>query len=148
MAGLKCRPALYARCLLDVLELERNWRPIMAVPGARSVEITSKRLEDIMVRAESFHAKTPRWAWAILAIAAILVLPGRALVFGQGEIAPSATAKEETKPMKAESIVTGQVVDAAGKPVGGAKVAVVGRRPMNNRRYLAKRRPMRQGVFA
>ena len=90
VAGLKYRPAAYARCLLDVLELERNWQPMLAVPGVRFMEVTSKRLEDIMNRSNRFHAKTPRWSWALLLVAAALVLPGKAIVLGQNA-EPSST---------------------------------------------------------
>jgi beta-lactamase regulating signal transducer with metallopeptidase domain len=80
VAGLKCRPAAYARCLLDVLELERKWQPTLAVTAMQSQKDTSKRLENIMKRSHAFHAKTPRWSWAVLLLAAVLVLPGKALV--------------------------------------------------------------------
>ncbi len=95
VAGVRCRPAAYARCLLDVLELERNWRPMLSVPGVRSKEVTQKRLEDIMSRSNRFHARTPRWSWAFLAIAAALVLPGGAMVLGQNGQNETATLKEQ-----------------------------------------------------
>ena len=138
VAGLKCRPAAYARCLLDVLESERKWQPVLAVPGVRFIEVTSKRLEDIMSRSSSFHARTPRWSWAVLIVAAALVLPGRAIVLGQGQNqspagnepqaqqTPPTTEKNE-EPTMHHTIITGQVVDAAGKAIAGAQVAVVGR---------------------
>ena len=88
VASLQCKPAVYAHCLLDVLESERNWRPILAIPGFKSVQITAKRLEDIMTRAKNFHRKTPRWCWVFLAVAAVFVLPGRAVVLGGGEPLP------------------------------------------------------------
>lgn len=131
VAGLKCKPAAYARCLLDVLELERNWQPMLAISGSRSVNVTSKRLEDIMNRSDSFHARTPRWSWAVLAVAAALVLPGRAIVLGQGQNQSPASnepqaIEKDTEPAKSQTTVIGQVVDSAGKVVSGAQVAVLG----------------------
>ncbi len=134
VASLECKPAVYAHCLLDALESERNWRPILAVPGFKSIGVTSKRLEDIMLRAKNFHRQTPRWCWAVLAIAAVLVLPGREIVLGGGQ---SASAQDQQKTSqsgekmgnqsKSETIITGQVLDPAGKPLPGARVAIVGR---------------------
>jgi beta-lactamase regulating signal transducer with metallopeptidase domain/protocatechuate 3,4-dioxygenase beta subunit len=145
VASLNCKPALYAHCLLDVLESERNWRPIMAVPGFNSVKNTSGRLEDIMIRAKYFNKKTPRWCWAFLAVAAVLILPGRAIVLGGGDT-PTAQNQKQTTPTtektarqaKSETILTGQVIDPAGKPVPGAQVAIVGR----------SRRPISGGNFS
>jgi hypothetical protein len=134
VAGLKCRPAAYARCLLDVLDIERSWQPMLAISGARSKGDTTNRLEDIMKRSHRFHARTPRWSWALLLIAAALVLPGRAIVLGQSESlaanephaqAPHATQRT-TEPQDPKTIVTGQVVDSAGNGIAGAQVAVTG----------------------
>ncbi len=138
VASLQCKPAVYAHCLLDVLESERNWRPILAIPGFKSVEITSKRLEEIMIRAKYFNKKTPRWCWAFLAVAAVLVLPGREIVLGGGETIlaqdqnQTPLALEKTgEQAKSETIITGQVLDPSGKPMPDAQVAIVGqsRRP-------------------
>ena len=97
VAGLKYRPAAYARCLLDVLDSERNWRPMLAVPGVRFMEVTQKRLEDIMNRSSRFHAKTPRWTWGVLAMAMLVVLPGRAIVLAKNEKPLSTKETKETK---------------------------------------------------
>ena len=55
-----------------------------AVRRARcgSAEITTTRLEHIMDDAKRFHRRTPRWTWGVLAMAMLLVLPGRAMVLG------------------------------------------------------------------
>jgi beta-lactamase regulating signal transducer with metallopeptidase domain/tetratricopeptide (TPR) repeat protein len=86
VAGFGCSSAVYARCLVDVLEWEcgRGRRAILsAVPGIASDNVTTTRLEHIMDDARQFHRRTPRWTWGVLAIAALLVLPGRAMVVGQ-----------------------------------------------------------------
>ena len=43
MARLCCKPAAYASCLLEVLELERSLRSVLVSPGVRPVEVTSRR---------------------------------------------------------------------------------------------------------
>lgn len=80
VASLACRPAEYARCLLDVLEHKQELRTAFLLPGVRPVEVTSKRLEEIMRRASTFRSRTPRSCWAIAVLAALLVLPGSPLV--------------------------------------------------------------------
>jgi beta-lactamase regulating signal transducer with metallopeptidase domain/protocatechuate 3,4-dioxygenase beta subunit len=128
VAGLKCRPAAYARCLLDVLELERNWQPMLAVTALQSRKDTSKRLEDIMKRSSGFRAKAPRWSWALLLVAAALVLPGKALVLAKNDRSEAAATQEQEEPSQEKPLpsdhvaVTVLVVDAKGQPVKGAEV--------------------------
>lgn len=100
--GIGCSAAAYARCLLDALELELQCRRsrrrlLSAVPGVGSAEITTTRLEHIMDDAKRFHRRTPRWMWAALAIAVLVILPGRAMVLGQNA-EPSST--KDTKSTK------------------------------------------------
>jgi beta-lactamase regulating signal transducer with metallopeptidase domain/tetratricopeptide (TPR) repeat protein len=90
VTGIGCTGATYARCLLDALELElqpgRGRRRLLsAVPGVGSAEVTTTRLEHIMDDAQRFHRRTPRWIWGVLALAALLVLPGRAIVLAENE---------------------------------------------------------------
>ncbi|MBC8874283.1 MAG: M48 family metalloprotease [Planctomycetes bacterium] len=80
VAGLACRPARYARCLLDVLEHKQELRTAFLLPGVRPVEVTSRRLEEIMRRVTTFRGRTPHYCWAIAILAALLVLPGSPLV--------------------------------------------------------------------
>jgi len=80
IAGLRCSPAKYARCLLDVLEHKQELRIAFLLPGVRPAEVTSRRLEEIMRRATTFRSRTPRYCWAIAVLAALLVLPGSPLV--------------------------------------------------------------------
>ena len=105
VVGLGCSSATYARCLVDILEWEccRSRRRLpSAVPGVRSAEITTTRLEHIMDDAKRFHRRTPRWIWGVLAMAMLLVLPGRALVLGQNAESSPATATNAVKDAKAD----------------------------------------------
>ena len=98
VVGLGCSPAAYARCLLQALELElercRSRRRLLsAVPGVGSAEITTVRLEHIMDDLKRFHRRTPRWTWGVLAMAMLVVLPGRAMVLGQDAAPPKDVKK-------------------------------------------------------
>ena len=48
VAGVGCKPVLYARTLLNVLEQKGRLRALVALPGVRALEVTSQRLESIM----------------------------------------------------------------------------------------------------
>jgi len=134
IAELPCRPAVYARCLLDVLELERAWRPMLVVPGVRSVEVTTRRLEDIMTQTKRFHRRTPAWCWAIFVALAALILPGKRLALSNaaatGNERPEQSAvvsKTSDEESPGKTVVAGQVLDERGNAVAEARVAVVGR---------------------
>ncbi len=101
---MKCRPAHYARALLGVLEMKRGLRPIFGSLGVRPVEVTSRRLEDIMKRADRFHRRTPRWCWAVVLGSAALVLPGKGLLLGA-----AADDSDNSRPtvVKLEEVIAG-----------------------------------------
>ena len=79
VTGLGCRPADYARALLDVLERQSRPQPAFAVPGVGMLGVTARRMEHLLRRADGFHRRTP-WSYylAVLVILA-LVLPGAGL---------------------------------------------------------------------
>lgn len=76
ISSLGCRPAEYARSLLDVLERKSEIVAAPLVPGVRPVDITWKRMERIMRIGHGSHHRTPRWVMALLLIGAALALPG------------------------------------------------------------------------
>jgi beta-lactamase regulating signal transducer with metallopeptidase domain len=80
VAELGCDPARYARCLFDVLEQKRVLKPLPAFPGVRPVEVTSRRLERIMKLGQGSRKRSPWWCWAVMVLAAALILPGAALM--------------------------------------------------------------------
>ena len=100
IGSLKCDPHEYAKCLLHVLELKNSLKPMPAFPGVKPVEITSKRLEKIMKLGQGCHMTTPIWCWYVFALAAVLAIPGAAIVFGEDQ-APrpwiKSTTTEKTK---------------------------------------------------
>lgn len=79
VAELRCRPASYARCLLDVLETKRQVRCVPACPGVGAIEITQGRLERIMQIGERAHRRTAWWHWGIAVLVTAVALPGAAI---------------------------------------------------------------------
>lgn len=76
LASLNGDRATYARCLVDVLTAQQVLKPVAWQPGARPVEITIHRLEEIMNRPNMVHRRTPAWCWCLAAALAALALPG------------------------------------------------------------------------
>ncbi len=76
VANLECNPRDYARCLLDVLELHAALSTAPALPGIRSADITSVRVEHIVANPVRFRKKTPRRYWIYAVGLALLLFPG------------------------------------------------------------------------
>ena len=79
LARLECRPPEYARCLLNVLELNERFSPALGLAGMSPFEVTSQRLRNIMRSRAGFTASMPRWCWLVLIGSALVVLPGAGL---------------------------------------------------------------------
>ena len=71
VAELGCKPARYARALLDILELKQTLKPVPVLPGVKPVEITSQRLERIMLLRQGCRKRTPWWCWLVMLLAAV-----------------------------------------------------------------------------
>jgi beta-lactamase regulating signal transducer with metallopeptidase domain len=76
VANLQGKRAQYARSLLNVLEAKHRLEPLWGYPAVRPVELTRRRLEEIMKRKNMVHSRAPRWSWLIAAALAIVILPG------------------------------------------------------------------------
>lgn len=86
IAGLACKPAVYAHGLLDVLERKHRLRSAPALPGVRTVDITSSRLERVMRLGQGSHRRTPWWCWMLVVLVGAVALPGAQLMWAkQGE---------------------------------------------------------------
>ena len=85
VAGLPCEPDVYAQTLVDVLKQKRPLQPLFALPGMRTLEVTTRRLQHVMGEAETFHQRTPAWCWMMIVVAAAMLLPGGALVSGSND---------------------------------------------------------------
>ena len=83
IALLRCKPATYARSLLDVLELKHLLQVAPALPGVRPVDITTSRLERIMRLGQGCRSRSPWWTWCIALASAVAVLPGAEYVTAQ-----------------------------------------------------------------
>jgi beta-lactamase regulating signal transducer with metallopeptidase domain len=76
VANLAGRRADYARLLVNVLEAKHRLEPLWGYPAVRPVELTRRRLEEIMKRKNMVHARAPWWCWVIVVASAAAVLPG------------------------------------------------------------------------
>lgn len=95
LAALGCDPAIYAQNLLDVLKLGRHLSTAPGLPGVRPAQVTLQRLEEIMNAEHGFQRRTPRWCWAVVLLAAALVLPGKGIVLGAAaDDSPGAKANQ------------------------------------------------------
>jgi beta-lactamase regulating signal transducer with metallopeptidase domain len=76
VVSLKGKRSAYARSLLNVLEAKHRLEPLWGYPAVRPVELTRRRLEEIMKRTNMVHARAPRWCWLVAATLAVVILPG------------------------------------------------------------------------
>jgi beta-lactamase regulating signal transducer with metallopeptidase domain len=126
------RASDYACVLLDVA---RGFRPARghaaaAVPMARPSQLEG-RLRAILDPSRSRRAVTRRGAILIASSAAALLLPLSIARLEAGDDRTTATAEEGKSPARsARMTVSGRVLDLEGRPVPGAKVAILGRRKL------------------
>ena len=102
LAELKCSPAHYARCLLDVLETKHQLRSVPAFPGVRAIEVTQGRLERIMKIGQRTHRRTPWWCWAVAILVAVIALPGAGIAVSADK-AP--TPPQDAMPLSSPPLV-------------------------------------------
>ena len=79
VSGVGCKPVLYARTLLSVLEQKSRLRSLVALPGVRALEVTSLRLESIMRYANTDHRRASRISRLVFAAGLVLLVPGTGL---------------------------------------------------------------------
>jgi beta-lactamase regulating signal transducer with metallopeptidase domain len=75
IAGVDCPRDDYAQMLIDVLRLRGAAGAFVAMPGIRPVHITTRRLDQIMSDGPS-QSRTPVRYWLLLALCALVLLPG------------------------------------------------------------------------
>ncbi len=88
VAELGCAPAVYARCLLDVVDQKQTLQPAFAWPGMQAAHVTAQRLKSIMHRGRPLQRRTPGWCWCLMLTATAFVLPGAELVTGKQPTSP------------------------------------------------------------
>lgn len=125
VSGVGCKPALYARTLLGVLEQKGRLRSLVALPGVRALEVTSRRLESIMRYAETDHRRASRLSRLAFAAGVALLVPGTGLDLRAHSAADgNADEKVATTPAKSAGVTLEGVVreKETGHPVAGALV--------------------------
>ncbi len=102
LASLSGDRAVYARCLVDVLTAQQALKPLPWLPGTRPVEITLRRLEEIMQRPNMIHRRSPAWCWCLAAALAVISLPsGRSSVAADPALGlPAVSRREVTAPLQ------------------------------------------------
>lgn len=83
LANLKCDPAAYARCLIQILQMKNRLDVLPALPGIRPVEVTAKRMERIMRLGNQGFSNRPWWVLPLSVLFALVALPGAQWLSGQ-----------------------------------------------------------------
>ncbi|HEY1600649.1 MAG TPA: M56 family metallopeptidase [Pirellulales bacterium] len=117
VTGLGCRPADYARALLDVLERQSQAQPAFAVPGVGMLGVTARRLDHLLQHADRFQKWTPWSYYATALVALVLLLPGAGL---PTRAAPPAEVKTENLARSADAPLEPDSLPARGQGEGSA----------------------------
>jgi beta-lactamase regulating signal transducer with metallopeptidase domain len=120
VAELDCRPADYARLLLQVLSWRHHLTPTLLWPGMRAGDVTSRRLQHILHPTGSFRRRTPVWCWLALAVAVAVALPGAGMNLAA---APPPTKKVAIQPATPPSLSAGPGAKAFAPPNQQAIIA-------------------------
>ncbi len=96
LASLKCDPAAYARCLIQILQMKHRLDVLPALPGIRPVEVTAKRMERIMRMGTQGFSTRPWWVLPMLSITALVALPGAQWLSGQTSDPKKATTLDQS----------------------------------------------------
>jgi hypothetical protein len=126
------RATEYARDLLEVARSSRPPRGLAAavVPMAQPLQLEG-RLRAILDPSQSHHVVSRRGACLLFAVAALLLLPLSTARLAARDDEPAAAAKGAGQAVRsARMTVSGRALDADGRPVPGAKVAILGRRKL------------------
>ena len=78
VARLKCPPASYAHCLLNVLDFQASLRSTSGLDSLSPYEVTKQRLQNIMQPVGPFPRSTPWPVWLVFVALTFIVLPGAA----------------------------------------------------------------------
>jgi beta-lactamase regulating signal transducer with metallopeptidase domain len=127
VSGLGCKPVLYARTLLNVLEQKKRLRSLVALPGVRALEVNSLRLESIMRYAGTDHRRASRVSRLVFAAGLVLLVPGTGPTLqARSPVKDDAGVTIATQLAKpAPRTLSGVVREkGTGRPVAGAQVSV------------------------
>ena len=106
IAGLGCSPDHYAKGLLHVLEHKVRLRAVAALPGVRTIDITSNRLERIMNFKDEMKSSTPALAWVVLLVGGLITLPGATWVVAQSALSKDVSDDTIVRPRAIAPIFT------------------------------------------
>ena len=147
VSGVGCKPVLYARTLLNVLEQKGRLRSLVALPGVRALEVTSLRLESIMRYADTDHRRASRISRLVFAAGLVVLVPGTGPTLrARSPVNDDAGVTVATVSAKSAARTLRGVVreKGTGRPVAGARVnvsAVTDGRPAARHRVPSPMRP-------
>ncbi len=103
VTGVGCKPARYARALLSVVEQKSQLRSLVAIPGVRALEVTSRRLESIMSHAQTDFRRASLISRVVFLAGVVVLVPGMGLTL---RAHPSLLQKPEgtDEPARAKSV--------------------------------------------
>jgi beta-lactamase regulating signal transducer with metallopeptidase domain len=126
VSGVGCKPALYARTLLSVLEQKVRLRSLVGIPGVRALDVSSRRLESIMRIVRTDQWRPSRFPRLVFAVGLFLVIPGAGLSVAARQPNNNGTGVT-VAPAEAKSAVrtlSGVVREkGTGRAVAGAQVS-------------------------
>ncbi|APW62687.1 M56 family metallopeptidase [Paludisphaera borealis] len=119
LSGVGCKPALYARTLLSVLEQKALLRSLVALPGVRALEVTSLRLESIMKSGKVDHRRASLVSRLAFVAGAVVLVPGMGLTLRAAR--PSAAISGQFAAVE-EAPNARAAVDDGAQPAGSPSV--------------------------
>lgn len=103
LAALRCPGSDYAHSLLIVLESRLDMQPATIWPGIYRADVTSARIRRIASDSAALTVCTPRWCWALLALLALVTVPGAGLLLPAQE-QPAANEEKIVVPVVFEPV--------------------------------------------
>jgi beta-lactamase regulating signal transducer with metallopeptidase domain len=116
VANLQCKPSIYARSMLLVLQCQQMPYNTLAMPGVRLMEFNAERMKRIMTIKNKAQCKSPTWIRVLMLLGLLVTVPG-ATTLAQNEQAPTLPPIEESEPTSkaTETLVAYQVNDVIAK---------------------------------
>lgn len=115
VATLQCKPTLYSRCMLLVLQ-SRQSCDILALPGVRPMEFNAERMKRIMTLKKKPNRKVPVSVLVLALCGLVLFAPGG--TYAQVEtpqLPPSTTEPNQSNNSDIETLVVYRTTDALAK---------------------------------
>ena len=91
IAALECKPTLYARSLVAILEKKLQVRQVAILPGSRPGVVTADRLTCLKKPSSGFCRRTPWQYWLVFFALVFLIVPARPTFSAPDRVETTAT---------------------------------------------------------